>query len=138
MTALLLAAQLATTAPACLTVQPSPAFVCVEGGWLPPGHPRIPVQDDTTRAPVRVEGPPLTPYDATDPRQNPYLPRFRVGHRYQRGTSDIHIAGTGQLPDGAAVLFAVCLAEGDSCYGVGYVRMFPYNVNATDWIEVTR
>lgn len=122
MIAFLLAAQLATT-PACTTVQPSPAFICQDGGWLPPGHPSI-----------KAPQPTLPPVDPNEP---PYGQRFRVGRRYVRGTSDVFIAGTGQLPDGLNVLFAICQQVGDSCFAVGYVRLFPIGLNAADWYDVT-
>lgn len=54
----ILAAQLVTVP--CLTVQPGPQWVCVSGGWLPPGHPAIPVA-------------PPPPPPVCDPRPNPYL-----------------------------------------------------------------
>jgi hypothetical protein len=119
---------LAATADAatCPSVQPSPAWVCVGGGWLPPGHPGIPAP------PVLVPAPPVEPKVNPDP----YAPRFRVGKRYQRGTTDVHIAGTGQLIDGTHVLFAVCMAVGDGCFDYGYVRLFPIGVSAADFVEV--
>lgn len=61
MIAFLLAAQLAS-AP-CPSVQPSPAWVCQDGGWLPPGHPAIrPPADPTPPAGAPV----------CDPRPDPY------------------------------------------------------------------
>jgi hypothetical protein len=58
---LLTATSTAAQSQTCTTVQPSPAFVCVNGGWLPPGHPGIP-----QTAPPPVVGP------NCDPRPNPY------------------------------------------------------------------
>ena len=120
MIAFLLAAAVTASQP-CTTVQPSPAFVCVNGGWLPPGHPGIP----------KVDPPP----PVVDPT------RFRVGRRYVRtyesaAPTDLFIAGTGQLPDGNTVLFATCLAVGDGCFAVNYVRVIPANANANDFTEV--
>ncbi len=95
MTALLLVAQLAT-ATTCTTVQPSPAFVCVNGGWLPPGHPDIPLAE----APLPAHEPGeetcrgVNPY--TDPEwaaicaawsqdraPRPHGPTFQVGVSYR-------------------------------------------------------
>jgi hypothetical protein len=125
MITLLLAAQLVTAPPppACKSVQPSPAFVCVDGGWLPPGHPNIPAPAATL--------PPTYPPPSTDP----YAPRFRVGRRYVRGTAHVFISAAGQLPDGTPVLFAFCVQAGDGCFTPGYVRLFPIGANAADWNE---
>ena len=121
MIAFLLAAAV-TAAQPCTTVQPSPAFVCVNGGWLPPGHPNIP-------APVgEPPVPPAPPIDQPAPRR-----AFWVGHRYTRGTTDVRIVGTGQLPEGVAVLFALCNEEGDGCFFKGMVRMFLANADSTGW-----
>jgi hypothetical protein len=122
MIAFLLAAAVSASTP-CTTVQPSPAFVCHGGQWLPPGHPLIP--------------PPVaTPPPAPVPPPSTSTPVFRVGRRYVRSSTDLFIAGTGQLPDGTPVLFATCLAVGDNCFSVGYVRMLPAYANAVDWTEV--
>lgn len=128
MTALLLAAQLAAAVP-CTTVQPSPAFVCHNGQWLPPNHPLLP-------PPSVVEPPP--PVSGT--------PRFHVGRRYLRQTAtspyeagpptDLFISGAGQLVDGTPVLFATCLAVGDGCFAVNYVRVLPIAANAADFTEM--
>jgi hypothetical protein len=107
----------------CTTVQPSPAFVCVDGGWLPPNHPNLPAAVPPTNLPP------------ADPSAPPYGQRFRVGRRYVRGTSDVFIAGAGQLADGTSVLFAICQAEGDNCFQVGFVRTFLAIANANDWRE---
>jgi hypothetical protein len=35
----------------CTTPQPGPGWVCVNGGWLPPGHPGIPTQSSPAMSP---------------------------------------------------------------------------------------
>ncbi len=110
----------------CTTPRPGPDWVCVAGGWLPPGHPSVPV---TAPAPP----PPHQP--------TPDVP-FKIGRRYWRNASganptDIYIAGAGQLPDGTSVLFAMCRALGDGCYEVGQVRLFLANATAADWEDRT-
>jgi hypothetical protein len=120
MLAFLVAAQLATATP-CPSVQPSPAFVCHNGGWLPPGHPLLPQAE---------------PAPAPSPSGEPFGPRFKVGRHYVRGTTDLFIGGTGQLVDGTPVLFAVCQSLGDGCYAVGYVRMLPANATSHDFTEL--
>ena len=126
MTALLLAAQLATlSTPACPTVQPGPAWVCVGGGWRPANQ---------------VPAPPTL--DVPPPHQPaPDVP-FRIGRRYYRNASganptDVYISGAGQLEDGTSVLFAVCRAIGDGCYAAGQVRLFLSNASAKDWEDRT-
>lgn len=120
MTALLLAAQLASAQP-CLTVQPSPAFTCVEGGWLPPNHPGIP----------KVAPPP-----EPQPADAPFERKFRVGRRYVRDSTDIFITGAGQLANGTSVFFAECLQIGDGCFGVGYIRLILTNATSHDFTEL--
>ncbi|MEQ1878515.1 MAG: TerD family protein, partial [Bdellovibrionia bacterium] len=41
------------------TVKPGPDWVCVNGGWLPPGHPGIPNQPVPTAQPTPP--PPVNP-----------------------------------------------------------------------------
>jgi hypothetical protein len=118
MTALLLVAQLVALPAACPTVQPSPAFVCVNGGWLPPGHPDIPV------------------VDVPKPNQPAPAVPFRIGRRYVRGTTDVFILGAGQLPDGVTVLVAQCREVGDGCFYAGQLRLFLSNATAADWTEL--
>ena len=105
--------------PTCPTTQPGPAWVCHNGGWLPPGHPDIPVGP-----------PPPPPFE----QQEPAKP-FRLNFRYTRGTTDVRIVGTGQLPDGVNVLFALCNTEGDGCFFKGMIRMFLTNATAADWTD---
>jgi len=96
---ILLAAAL-TVAPGvtCTTVQPGPTWVCVNGGWLPPGHPGIPV---APQPPVCVPVP--NPY--TEPeraaactaweaehRPKPPLPTFVVGGIYTEPYSQTRIS----------------------------------------------
>jgi hypothetical protein len=124
MTALFLAAQLVAL-PVCTTVQPSPAFVCVNGGWLPPGHPGIPA---------------APPVDVPPPNQpTPAVP-FRIGRRYTRNASGtpttVFIMAAGQLPDGVTVLVAQCEGQGDGCFYPGMLRLFLSNTSAADWTEV--
>lgn len=129
MTALLLAAQLATlSTPACPTVQPSPAFVCVNGGWLPPGHPGIPVAVDPP-------APPPVPPGATQP----VVVGFRPGTTYQRDATGVrlHITSVGALKNGIAVVAAECLNEStqDQCYFAGQGRFILANANTLGWTE---
>jgi hypothetical protein len=110
--------------PSCPTQHPGPGFVCVGGQWLPPGHPSIP----TTPPPAIDVPPPSQPA--------PPVP-FRIGRRYVRGTTDVYIAGAGQLRNGLTVLFAECLQLGDGCYAKGEVRMFLSNATAVGWTDAT-
>jgi hypothetical protein len=122
MTALLLAAQLAAAVP-CPSVQPSPAFVCHNGGWLPPGHPAIP-------APVPAPQPPPGP-------TQPVVVGFRPGVTYRRDATGalIHISGLGTLQGGIAVVAAECLTEStqDQCFFVGQGRFILANANTLGW-----
>lgn len=108
----------------CTTPQPGPNWVCVSGGWLPPGHPGIP----TTPPPPPIDQP------------QPAVP-FRIGHRYTRNVSgtatDVYISGAGQTRGGVSVLFAECAQEGDGCLFKGHIRMFLSNASAADWADIT-
>jgi hypothetical protein len=115
MIAFLLAAAV-TVAQPCTTVQPGADWVCVDGGWRPANQ--VP------------QPPPVPPYQPA-----PDVP-FLLGHRYTRGTTDVRISGTGQLPDGVSVLFALCLETGDGCYARGEVRMFLSNATAKGWTHL--
>lgn len=119
MIAFLLAAAV-TAAQPCTTVQPGPDWVCRDGGWIPANQVPAPVAEP----PV----PPAPPIDQPAPRR-----AFWVGHRYTRGTTDVRIVGAGQLPEGVAVLFALCNEEGDGCFFKGMVRMFLANADSTGW-----
>ncbi len=110
-------------AQTCTTPKPGAEWVCVNGGWLPPGHPGIP-QTPATPAP---QPPPTN-------QPTPDLPFF-LGHRYTRGTTDVRIIGTGQF-EGTSVLFAICNAEGDGCFFKGYIRMFLSNATSKDWTDL--
>lgn len=110
-------------AQTCQTVQPGPTWVCVNGGWLPPGHPAIP----TTATPTPAPAPPTTSVP---------LPKvaFKLGSRYTRGTADVRIVGSGQI-QGAPVLFAYCNEVGDGCFFQGFIRTFPAYAEAQDWTD---
>jgi hypothetical protein len=120
-----LAAAAITAVLTCPTPNPGAGFVCQNGQWLPPNHPLV------------TSAPPPSALPPQPPDMPPYGQRFRVGRRYQRGTTDVSIIGTAQLPDGVAVLVALCLQDGDGCYGPGYVRLFLYEAAASDWRDVT-
>lgn len=118
-----LAAEAGAQSPTCLTPRPGPAWVCVDGGWLPPGHPGIPT---TTPTPAPAPQPVAVPTPENT---------FWLNHRYVRGTTDVQIIGTGQYA-GYPVVFAYCNAEGDGCFFKGLVRMFPSNASAVDWTNL--
>lgn len=126
--ALVLGAHIAEAqGPTCTTQKPADGWVCIGGGWLPPGHPDIPTTP-------RVDVPP--------PHQPPPATPFKIGRRYWRNASgvnptDIYIAGAGQLADGTSVLFAVCRVTGDGCYSAGEVRLFLANASAAGWDDRT-
>ena len=111
-------------AQTCTTPKPNDIagqpWVCVNGGWLPPGHQDIP------KAPVPDAPPP--PIDQPAPKRS-----FWLGHRYTRGTTDISIVGTGQAPKGVNVLFAMCNQLGDGCVYKGEIRMLLANAESTEW-----
>jgi hypothetical protein len=112
----------------CTTPKPGDGWVCVGGGWLPPGHPDIPKTDVPTP-------------DVPPPNQpTPDVP-FKIGHRYTRNASGtpvtVYIMGAGQMENGLSVLFAECRTEGDGCYFKGMVRLFLSNATAKDWLDVT-
>jgi hypothetical protein len=108
--------------PSCTTPSPGSAWVCVSGGWLPPGHPDIP----------------STPkVDAPTPNQPQPAVAFRIGHRYVRTTTDVYIMGAGQTAEGVNVLFAQCRTVGDGCYEAGMIRLFLANANAVGWDDRT-
>mgnify|MGYP000844798409 CR=1 FL=1 len=121
MTTLLLAAQLTASPLACTLPAPGPAWVCQDGGWLPPGHPNI----------RRPEPPPPPP--------NPLVVNFRVGGTYRRDATGvrIHITGLGALKDGVAVLAGQCLTESveDHCLFVGQGRFITANASTAGWSE---
>jgi hypothetical protein len=120
MTALLLAAQLVAAQPACPSVQPSPAFVCVNGGWLPPGHPGIPAP-----AAVPTQLDPdcqnLDPYAdgekaaecARRPLPGASTPVFLIGHVYAYGymTQQARVLGISQETKGVQVVTFEWLPE---------------------------
>lgn len=72
------------------------------------------------------------------PPTPPTFRTFKLGRSYQRDTGSpdgltrLFIAGAGQLPDGAPVIFALCRA---GCAGLATVRMLPL-VHAQDWEEL--
>lgn len=122
MIAFLLAAQIVATAVPCTTPQPAPTagltWVCAGGGWIPQAAP----------------APPPPPVDTAP---------FRLGRRYTRVINDalvtIHVAGSGQLADGASVVFAqVCLYLSDlaPCSVGGPLLLFPTNAPHTGWTEL--
>jgi hypothetical protein len=119
MISLLLAAQLSTV-PVCQPPQPGPLFVCVNGGWKPPGHPDIP--------------PPPPP-----PR-NAVVLEFKVGHTYQRDATgvQIHIVAVGPSKSGIAVYAAECLTQSneDQCWYPGAGRFILANAATSGWTEV--
>jgi hypothetical protein len=125
MTAIMLAAQLALSVPACPSVQPSPAFVCVNGGWLPPGHPGIP----------KAVEPPTPPPGPTQP----VVVGFRPGTTYRRDATGalLHITSVGALKNGIAVVAAECLNEStqDQCFFAGQGRFILANANTLGWTE---
>lgn len=112
----------------CMSAQPGSGWVCVNGGWLPPGHPNIPPQTPA----------PAPPTIGSSPYPPPPTRVFKVGKRYQRHATDIYIAGVVMLESGDPALIAQCMAVGDDCFAVGYIRWYPVNVNAYDWTEVSR
>lgn len=111
-------------AQACTTPNPGPSFVCVNGGWKPAGHPDIP----TTVTPTPAPAPPT--FDQPSPRRT-----FWIGHRYTRTTTDIRIVGSGQLPGGVPVLFALCNTAGDGCFFEGMIRALTANAESSDWTD---
>lgn len=126
--ALLVSATLAQaqTSP-CLTASPGPSWVCVNGGWLPPGHPGIPTGTGAPAPPPPNQPAPAVP--------------FKIGHRYTRNASgtptDVYIMGAGQTIAGVGVLFAECRSEGDGCLFKGHVRLFLSNATAEGWEDIT-
>ncbi len=111
-------------AQSCTSPQPAPTagltWACIGGGWVPQSAPVAPPR--TTVELPRFDQP------------TPAVP-FRLSHRYTRGTTDVRIIGTGQLPDGVSVLFALCNEEGDGCFFKGDVRMFLSHATAKDWTD---
>lgn len=112
-----------SAAQTCTTPNPGAGFVCVKGGWLPPGHPDVP--KPTTE----------------EPKPDPPQPKrtFWMGHRYTRNASgtptDISIVGSGQLA-GSPVLFAHCNEVGDGCFWKGLIRALPANAESSDWTHL--
>lgn len=129
MISLLLAAQLA--AVPCTTVQPSPAFVCVDGGWLPPGHPNIP------KAPPPPAPAPPTP---EPPKNAPLVVEFQVGKTYRRDATGalLYIVALGTGRGGVALLAAECVVESrqDQCFFAGQGRLFYANASTSGWTLV--
>lgn len=70
----MLTAILIAAAVTCSSPQPGANWVCVNGGWLPPGHPEIPA--NTTPQPGPAPSPTLPP--VCDPRPNPYAEQERA------------------------------------------------------------
>lgn len=126
--AALTALSLSTDAAAqsCTTPQPGPiagqSWVCHNGGWLPPALAPTPAPLPPAPAPA----PPT--FDQPQPKR-----AFFLGHRYTRGTTDVRIVGSGQMPGGVSVLFALCNEEGDGCFYQGMIRSFLANADSSDW-----
>lgn len=128
MLALVLAAQIVTSA-VCTTPQPGPAWVCVNGGWLPPGHPGI---GQTPAPPPPV---PPTAINAPNPEG------FAVGRYYRRDDTGtrLYIAGLNMLSNGVLVYAAECVDEAphDLCYFKGMARFLVANGSKVGWTELT-
>jgi hypothetical protein len=118
----LLVPGLASAQTQCLSTQPGPIngqpWVCVNGGWLPPGS------APTPPPPPSTVNPPTSPNQPT-----PAVP-FRTGRRYVRGDTDIYIMALTQLENGVHVYMAQCLAVADGCFAVGYFRAILTNASA--------
>lgn len=99
----ILAAHLLSVTPACQTPAPGPAWVCQDGGWLPPGHPAIrptaPPPPDTRPSFCVVD---LNPYERPDlaaicsawdaeHRPRPPLPEFVAQATYRDPYDDRRI-----------------------------------------------
>lgn len=108
---------------------PFPGAVLVNGGWVPCSHTLAIQAGKGCDAPKPTVPPPTLP-------QPPVA--FKVGKSYERDTTKVYIAGSVQLSSGFFALVAECLAVGDGCFEVGYIRLFPINTNASDWTEVGR
>lgn len=122
--ALVAAACVASEAAAqsCTTPQPAPAFVCVKGGWLPPGHPDIPKP---------------TTYD---PQPDPTAPQFTVGHTYRRDATGtrLHAVAVGQAVTGTLVFAMECLDANpeDLCDFVGQGRFVLAHASRSGWTDL--
>jgi hypothetical protein len=114
-------------------------FPSVDFGRLEPGDP-VPGQPGATfrhtglgwaitPAPIARVAPPLAPAPAAF---------LKVGHAYvhQASGARLFIAGTGQLPGGSPVLFAVCLRVAPSCAGPGTPWMLT-SPDARDFVETS-
>lgn len=127
LTALILAAQVVSVP--CMTQDPGAGFVCVSGGWLPPGHPSI------VAAPAPLPPAPVPPQGA----QAPLVPGFQVGHTYRRDASGalIYITGLVVVKSGYAVLAAECVIESaqDQCFFPGEGRFILANASTSGWTD---
>lgn len=111
LTFLLLVCALATMAgvaygQGCGSANPGPGWVCVNGGWLPPGHPGIPVAPPSTApplpSPILVYGPgfPLGEIVEFVPplRLAPsFFPDLVVNGQYQPGRQRMVVTGAGKV-----------------------------------------
>lgn len=118
------------TVDSCASLpNPGPAFTCVNGQYLPPGHPGIPA----VIAPP-VQDPPVVP----DPRAA--ASTFKLGRTYQRDASGVvvFVAGAGQMSDGVAVTFLACqsVSTEDHCWYPGAVRAILANATSLGWTEL--
>lgn len=122
--AVLLLAASPALADTCPTQNPGPGWVCVNGGWLPPGL-APPVTTPTPR-----------PFDTAGYTGAP----FRIGHTYRRDATgvELYIAGMGQLRGGQPVIVAECLtvSDEDQCTAPGIGRFLAANANTLGWTEV--
>lgn len=114
--AFVLAANLMAIPATCTTVQPGSDWICVNGGWLPPGHPDIPVAS------------------------SPYTTTFQVGHTYRRPSTGatIFVVSLGRARNGATVLATECLSvsPSDQCYFPGQGRFILANATINDWVRL--
>lgn len=140
MVALFLAAALSSQSP-CLSTQPGPEWVCVNGGWLPPSHPNRPVSPP----PLPVECDPV-PNAYLDPDRasacaaatlKPVpatLPRFEVGRTYQHAYPDARmvVLSIARSLEGVPVITAQYIAHSNPAE-VGQVFAFRVD-RAQPWL----
>lgn len=110
---------------ACQSVRPGADWVCVNGGWLPPGLAPV-----TPRVP-EVVGP--------EPRLA--AGTFRLGHTYRRDATGtvVYIAAAGQVSNGVAVIAMECLtvAAEDQCYAMNIGRFVVAHALTLGWTDIT-
>lgn len=151
--ALLAAPAAAQTAP-CTTLRPGPSWVCLDGGWLPPGHPLTP--PGTTPTPGFQPRPDLV----CDPLPNPYTEpdlaaecarrdlrpkqpglEFQVGRRYYFGFPSAGVAvctgvsvGYDGIPIGTLQFLNLPIAQGSRAGDVIAIR-FDQSANWSEFVD---